>query len=194
MAEVIEKVSVEDYLEQELNSDIRHEYLGGEVRAMAGTTLEHEDICNNLIELLRSCLREKGCYLYSGQVRLFTPVCEKAFLYPDIHIYCGTPQKEKLPQGAYALVNPTFIIEILSERTRHFDRVDKFECYQKIPSLKGYLLVESDLDKQSPALHLRTWKDTKSFQEVTYSLEDVLTILGCELKVDKVYDLPQLER
>jgi len=190
MTTLTDKRSVEDYLKLEEESDIRHEYIGGEVTAMAGNTVEHDDITNNLIELLRPCLREKGCYLYSGQVKLFTPHCQKAFLYPDIHIYCGALKKEKLPQGAYALMEPTFIIEVLSRETRHFDRVDKFDCYQKIPSLQGYLMIESDLEKRQPALYLRTWEEAKVFREEAFSIENTLDVLGCSLEGKKVYDLP----
>lgn len=124
---------------------------------------------------------------------MYTPHCGKAFLYPDIHIYCGELKKEKLPQGAYALTEPSFIIEILSRETRHYDRVDKFECYQQIPSLKGYLMIESDLEKRSPTLLLRTWEDPKEFREITYSLEDTLDILGYPLDAQKVYDFPELK-
>jgi len=87
---------------------------------------------------------------------MHTPHCGKAFLYADIHIYCREFQKEKLPKGAYALQNPVYVIEILSRETRYYDRVDKFDCYQKIPSLKSYLLIESDLEKRQAAMYLRT--------------------------------------
>lgn len=192
MTTLTDKLSIEDYLRLEEESGIRHEYIGGEVKAMAGTTVEHDDITNNLIELLRSCLREKGCYLYSGQVKLYTPHCQKAFLYPDIHIYCGAIKKEKLPQGAYALVGPAFIIEVLSRENRHVDREDKFDCYQQIPSLQGYLMIESDLEKRQPAFYLRTWEGAKAFQEQTFSVDDTLEVLGCSLEGKKVYDLPAL--
>ncbi len=192
MTTLTDKLSIKDYLKLEKESGIRHEYMAGEVRAMAGTTVEHDDITNNLIELLRSCLREKGCYLYSGQVKLHTPHCQKAFLYPDIHIYCGALKKEKLPQGAYALVEPAFIIEVLSRENRHFDRGDKFDCYRQIPSLQGYLMIESDLEKRQPALYLRTWEGAKAFREQAFSIEDTIEVLGCPLEGKKVYDLPAL--
>ncbi len=192
MTILTEKLSLQDYLDLEQQAGHRYEYLEGETKAMAGTTVEHDFICNNLIKILEDCLRKKGCFLVSGQVKMYAPHGQKAFLYPDIHIYCGALKKEKLPQGAYALVEPSFIIEVLSRETRHYDRVDKFDYYQQIPSLQGYLMIESDLEKRNPALHLRSWEDQKSFQEEVFTLQDTLEILGCPLEGKKVYDLPNL--
>ena len=120
---VTEKISIEDYQQLEKDSGERYEYIGGEVRLMAGTTLEHEMIVTKLIRLLAECLEEKGCTLVTGQMKLYTPHYDKAFLYPDIHIYCGKVKKQKMPQGAYALVNPNFIIEVLSKENRNYDPV-----------------------------------------------------------------------
>ena len=192
MIVLTEKYTVEGYLHLEEETGERYEFLGGDVIAMAGTTIEHDFISNNLIELLKNCLIEQGCFLVSGQVKMYTPDCDKAFLYPDIHIYCGELQKEKLPKGAYALTGPSFIIEILSRETHHYDKIDKFNCYRKIPSLKSYLMIESDLEKNKPALYLRTWNNEKSFKEETFTLEDTLDILGCPLNATKVYAMPDL--
>ncbi len=190
MSSVASKLSITDYLQLEQETGMRHEYIDGEVYAMAGTTVEHDFINNNLIRLLETCLREKGCFLLSGQVRLHTPHCRSAFLYPDIHIYCGEIKKEKLPKGAYVLTNPTFIIEMLSRDNRNRDREEKFECYRHIPSLRGYLMIESDLENRSPALHLRTWEDTSSYREETFSKESTVQVLDRPLAGNLVYDLP----
>ncbi len=127
------------------NTDEKIEYLNGEIRAMAGTTLEHQTIILNLVELLRSCLKKKGCRLVTGDMKLHTPDCEKAFLYPDIHIYCGEIEKEKMLYGAYSLKEPKIIIEVLSAFTSSYDKTDKFECYKKIKSLEKYIMIESSI-------------------------------------------------
>ena len=183
-----ELLSIEEYLQREEETDERHEYMGGEVRMMAGTTLEHEMIIKRLIRLLDECLEAKGYTLVTGQMKLYTPHCDKAFLYPDIHIYCGEVKKEKMPQGAYALVEPSFIIEVLSQERRNYDRGDKFDCYRQISSLQSYVLIESKLDTHDPAVYVRTWNGGRQFQEKTLTLEDTLDVLGCSVKCQEIYN------
>lgn len=157
---------------------------------MAGTTTEHNFISNNFIKFLQDCLRKKSCYLFSGQEKLYTPACEKALLTPDIHICCGDIKKEKLQRGAYALVNPNFIVEVLLRETKSYDRLKKFNCHRKILSFTGtgYLMIESNLEQQEPTLCFRYWQHDKEFTEKTYSVEAV----GCLLKGNQVYNLPQV--
>lgn len=183
-----EQLSVEDYLQLEEETGERHEYIGGEVRMMAGTTLEHDSIVNNLIRLLMLCLRGKGCTLVTGQVKLYAPHCEKAFLYPDIHIYCGEIVKEKMPQGSYALVNPSLIIEVLSQDRRNYDRGDKFDCYRQIDSLQSYVLIESKLETRDPAVYVRTWEGDRQFQEKKLDFSDTLDVLGCSVSCQEIYN------
>ena len=182
-----EKISTEDYLQLEKDSGERYEYIGGEVRMMAGTTLEHEIIVTKLIRLLAECLEEKGCTLVTGQMKLYTPHCEKAFLYPDIHIYCGEVKKQKMPQGAYALINPSLIIEVLSKENRNYDRGDKFDCYRQIDSLQRYVMIESDLKGHDPAIYVRTWEGNRAFEEQTLGSQDTLDMLGCPVKGEAIY-------
>ena len=184
---VTEKLSIEDYQQLEEQTGERYEYLGGEVHMMAGTTLEHELIIKRLIHLLDICLEEKGCTLVTGQMKLYTPHCDTAFLYPDIHIYCGEIKKKKMRQGAYALVGPSLIIEVLSQDRRNYDRGDKFDCYRQIESLQSYVMIESKLDTHDPAIYVRTWEGDKQFQERTLGLEDSLDILGCSITGQEIY-------
>ena len=181
------KISIEEYLALEEETGERHEYIGGEVRMMAGTTLEHEMIVKRLIRLLDECLETKGCTLVTGQMKMYTPLCDTAFLYPDIHIYCGEIKKKELPKGAYALVEPSLIIEVLSKGTRNYDRGDKFDCYRRMASLQGYVMVEGDVDNYEPAMYVRTWKGEDVFEEKTMKLKDTLDILGCSLSSEAVY-------
>lgn len=181
-------MSLEAYLELEKETGERYELMDGAPRLVPSVTLEHDRIFKNLIIAMYKHLEAKGCTLVSGQMKLHTPACKKAFLYPDIHIYCGEIQQEAMPQGAYALVNPSFIIEVLSKDTRNYDRGDKFECYRKIPTLQAYLMIESQLDTHEPAIYLRTWEHDRQFQEKTLRLEDTLDILGCTLIGKDLYE------
>ena len=183
-----EQLSVEDYLKLEEDTGERHEYIGGEVHIMAGTTLEHDAIMKRLIILLNDNLKKRSCTLVTGQMKLYTPHCGKAFLYPDIHVYCGKIKKEKMPQGSYALVNPSFIIEVLSQDRRNCDRGDKFDCYRQISSLQSYVLIESKLETHDPAVYVRTWEGNRQFQERKLELTDTLDVLGCPVSCQEIYN------
>ncbi|NJO00440.1 MAG: Uma2 family endonuclease [Bacteroidia bacterium] len=188
MAEVVEKISIDEYLDLETQTGERYEYMDGVVRAMAGTTLEHDEIVSNLLEHLRRCLKEKGCHIYSGNVKMHTPQCDKAFLYPDLHVYCtDLILKEKLPQGAYALKNPILIIEVLSKDTRNYDKGDKSDCYQKIEGMETYLMIESDLSK-AREVFIRKYISAYKFEEERIDHpEALIDILGCQIRLDEIY-------
>ncbi len=186
--EVLEKTAtVEEYVELESKSQERMEFLNGEIIKKEGETLAHEFIYINIVKALSNCLAEKGCILISGNVKMFTPDCNNAFLYPDFHIYCEGTNEEKEPFGMYALSEPSFIIEVLSKSTRNFDKGDKFECYRKMKSLKKYVLIESQLDIYEPAVLVRTLEGENKFTEQKLGIEDAFEVLGCKLKVAEVY-------
>ena len=196
-----QKATLEHYFTMEAATNEKLEYINGAIRSMAGTTFEHEVICNILVELLNQCLRDKGCWLMSGNMKLFTPECSNSFLYPDIHIYCGEIKKEKMKRGAYALKDPTIIIEVLSASTSDYDKNEKFECYRKMKSLQKYIMIESDLveennqeedlekpiEKKEPKIYVRTLENEKKFIENVLDLEDTLEILGCKVNVRDIY-------
>ena len=173
------------------------EYINGTIRSMAGTTVEHNIIMSSINRLLFMCLKEKGCLLITGDVKLSTEACEKAFLYPDLHIYCGELKKEKMKQGAYALKEPKVIIEILSASTTAYDKDEKFECYRQMKSLKQYIMIESDLTeedengepktKKEPKVYVRELENENKFIEEVLGLEGVLEILGCKVNVKDIY-------
>lgn len=183
------KVTVKEYERYQEISEDRLEFLNGKIIAMAGTTLEHEMIVLRLDRKLGECLEKKGCTLVTGSMRMHSPECDKAFLYPDIHIYCGEVKTHKLKHGAYALTEPTLIIEVLSTGTRNYDKGDKFECYRKIKSLKKYIMIESDTIEKEPTVYVRTLEDDKNFTEKVLGIEDILDILGCKIDIKDIYGI-----
>ncbi len=183
------KVSIAEYERYQEISDDRLEYLNGTIKSMAGTTLEHEMIIMRLVRKISECLEKKGCTLVTGNMRMHSPECDKAFLYPDIHIYCGEVKTQKLKHGAYALLEPTLIIEVLSDGTRNYDKGDKFECYRKIKSLKKYIMIESDTKEKDPTVYVRDLENEKRFVEEVLKLEDILDILGCNVAVKDIYGI-----
>ncbi len=137
-AEKIQKqyITVEEYFEMEERSEIRHEYYDGEIRAMAGTTLKHNEIVQNITSFIRSKFRTKGCKVFTESVKL-EAIKHFYYPYPDVMLTCD---KEDI-DADYLIKNPSLIVEVLSKSTAQHDRTFKLRKYKTIPSVQYYLIV-----------------------------------------------------
>ena len=133
-----ENITPEEYLERERHSPIKHEYLDGDVYAMAGTSKAHNLISLNLALLLRTGLKNSPCQTFIADIKV-NIANQKYYFYPDLVVTCD----EQDDLNAYAVTSPKVIIEVLSESTESFDRGKKFQYYRTIPSLQDYILVSS---------------------------------------------------
>ncbi len=131
-------MSPEEYLEFEHHSDTKHEYIDGEVYAMAGTTKAHNTISLNLAILFREKLKNSNCQTFMADIKVNVSN-QKRFFYPDIVVTCD----DNDDVNAYDIKFPKVIVEVLSESTETFDRGKKFQYYRTIPSLQEYILVSS---------------------------------------------------
>ncbi len=130
-------VSVAEYLTIEENSQVKHEYVAGAVHAMAGGTLAHDRIANDIRTVINAHLGAGRCALYGPDVRLrVSPIL---YYYPDAMVICD----ESLDLGAIEASAPRLIVEVLSDSTEAADRGGKFAHYQTLGSLEEYLLVDS---------------------------------------------------
>lgn len=130
-------ISVAEYLEFDARSDIKHEYLDGRIRSMAGGTSDHSRITFNLSISLGSQLRGSSCQGFSSDMRVHVPGTA-LYCYPDVTFVCGEPEYN---DTGTILLNPTVIIEVLSLSTESYDREEKWQRYQRLASLRDYLLV-----------------------------------------------------
>ena len=129
--------SVEQYLEAEKSSDIRHEYVAGQVFAMAGASEEHSLIKGNIIAILRPHLRGSSCRAFVSDMKVKVKIRNaNIFYYPDIIVTCDPEDKER-----YFKSRPNLIIEVLSNSTATIDKREKRINYQTIDSLKEYVLI-----------------------------------------------------
>jgi Uma2 family endonuclease len=132
--------SLDDYFAVEEASEIRHEFYRGEIFAMAGSSLPHNDISANVLAALRVGLRGKGCRAFGSDLRIVSP--SGLHTYPDVSVVCG--RVELLPNRPDTATNPVAIVEVLSPATQDYDRGDKFTLYKEITSLREYVLIEQD--------------------------------------------------
>lgn len=180
-AKKLQLISVEDYLEGELSSAIKHEFLGGVVYAMAGAKNLHNLIAGNIFARLHVRLSGKPCRPWNSDTKVHVryPTYDK-FYYPDASVVC-----EPNPEDDSYQDRPVVIFEVLSRKTRRIDEGEKKEAYLTIPSLQVYALVE-----QETAKIVAFRRTAAGFAgEVHEGLEAVLALtgIGIELPLAEIY-------
>lgn len=149
-----EFVSVADYLAAEETSQIRHEYLGGMVYAMAGETRDHNQICQNLLFQIRPKLKAGPCRIFICDIRVNLHLhSDEYYYYPDLVVTC-----DKRDTHPRFVRYPKLIIEVLSENTERVDRREKFFAYTSIPSLEEYVLVAQPAREVTVFRRASGWK------------------------------------
>lgn len=128
----------DDYLQLEARSPVKHEYINGEIVAMAGASDAHVTIALNAAALLRSHLRGTGCRVYISDMKVRLDACN-CFYYPDVFVTCDPRDQETSIYKRF----PCLIVEVLSDSTEAFDRGDKFIHYQTLNSLQEYVLINT---------------------------------------------------
>ncbi|MEO8861118.1 MAG: Uma2 family endonuclease [Ginsengibacter sp.] len=172
-----EKISIEAYLEMENASDEKHEYYKGEIFAMSGAKVPHNLISGNLFIALGHKLKGKKCKPFNSDQRIHIS-SNTLFTYPDISIICG--EIITLNDDDYNVLNPTVIIEVLSKSTKNYDRGEKFKLYRDIPTLKEYILADSE------SIHIEVFRlNEKSHWELEEynSINDLLQIKAIKEKI-----------
>ncbi len=177
-------ISLEEYFEMEMTAETRHEFWNGEIRAMAYTSPEHGLIVTNLVRLLSNCLLESNCDVYGSDRMLFVPSCNRIF-YPDLMLVCGKSQYHPYKGKMVATLNPKVIIEVLSDSTKEDDKVGKWDCYKRIPSLEQYVLVAQD--RKRIEIFQRTEDEKKWLQQIFDNSEENIIIGECEVLLQAIY-------
>jgi Uma2 family endonuclease len=132
------RLTYAEYLEQEATSTEKHDFINGEVYAMAGGTIEHGALAAAVAGEVRNALAGKPCRTFSSDVRVSVEATGASF-YPDVSVACGKLEAAKA--DPHAIANPVVLIEVLSESTEAYDRGAKAFHYRRLPSLKEYVLV-----------------------------------------------------
>jgi Uma2 family endonuclease len=173
------------YLALEAKSETKHEFVNGEIYAMAGGTIEHSRLSANVIGELRSALAGRPCVVLTSDARV--RVLETGLgTYPDATVVCGRIERD--PEDANTVVNPVVIVEVLSDSTESFDKNEKLAHYRQIASLRDYLLVSQ---------HERRIEHYRRNKDRTWTLQDAreedsvrLESIGCTISVAAVYHDP----
>jgi Uma2 family endonuclease len=179
-----DKMTEAEYLAFERASEMKHEYYNGEIFAMVGASESHNLISVNLIRMISTKLRGKGCKVYPSDMKVKIE-STRLYTYPDLSVMCGEAQ---FADGEFdTLLNPAVIIEILSPSTERYDRGKKFQHYREIPSLQEYVLVAQDNPRIERYLRQENgkWELTDAIGiEATIDL----TSIDCVLELAEVYE------
>jgi Uma2 family endonuclease len=171
-----------EYLAWERSSPEKHEFFDGEVFAMAGATFEHCKIVGNLVRELGNALRDRPCDVTSSDLRVKVPATG-LYTYPDVTVVRGDPRFED--DALDTLLNPTVIVEVLSESTEGYDRGKKFRNYRSIATFREYVLVAQDT--VCVERYTRGDDGVWSLHESGPGERLVLASIGCEIAVDEIY-------
>ena len=185
-------VTPEAYLAIERQAECKSEYFNGEMFAMAGASPHHVLIVTNVASELRWQLKKRPCTVYSTDLRVKVSTTG-LYIYPDVTVVCGQPQFDDFDKLNPAdehqdtLLNPTLIVEVLSQSTKDYDRGEKFEQYRTLESLREYILIAQN------RCHVEQFvrqPDNRWLLSESNQLEDIIELssIGCHLALTEAYD------
>ena len=169
------EISEQEYLEGELDSDVKHELIDGEVYAMAGAGKNPERIAGNVFAKLHAHLQNSPCEPFSSDVKVKVG---RNFFYPDAMVVCNDQTDNE-----YYTESPTILVEVLSKSTRRNDETIKRVAYQSIPSLQEYILIEQDFVDIEVCRRSAGWLPSHYFLGDQFTLESI----DLSLSVEEIY-------
>ncbi|HEX8638274.1 MAG TPA: Uma2 family endonuclease [Pyrinomonadaceae bacterium] len=176
LAKLKTKISVEEYLDGEKISQIKHEFIAGEVYAMAGASQNHSRISGNIFNALANHLQDSPCEPYIENIKV--RAAADAFYYPDVLVTCEGNFK-----NPYICEEPILIVELTSPSTRQIDRREKLRAYQQMPSVHEYVVVEQEkiaveIHRRQPDGHWITYFFSRNDTELTLESVDLTVQLA----------------
>lgn len=177
----IQQMTAEDYLEYDAASEIRNEFIDGEIIPMPGGTGNHSAIVAYTIAALVNLLADSDCVVRASDMRV--RIDASKYVYPDVSVVCGQPAYAD--DNEVTLLNPTVVVEVTSPSSLAYDHVDKVSYYASVPSIQGYLIL--DQERAFAEWYSRTESGWHLRQFTELADEIALKPLGCTLSLTQVY-------
>ena len=179
----------EEYLFFERQADHKHEYVAGEIFALAGASERHNLIVGNVFAGLHAQFRQRPCKVYASDMRVKVQATG-LYTYPDVVVLCHEARFADDQQDT--LLNPMLIVEVLSESTEGYDRGKKFAHYRKLESLQEYVLIAQDTYRIE---RYRRQPDKQWLLSEFDHVQDTIHLpsIDCHLTVAEVYDKVEVE-
>lgn len=174
-------MSYAEYLAFEGEAQVKHEYVNGQVYAMAGGSPEHARLAARLIRQLLAALDGQPCEVFSSDLRVHILETQRS-TYPDVTVVCG--RIECAPADDQAVINPRLVAEVLSDSTETQDRGDKWRHYQRVGSLRTYMLVS----QSEPLVEVYRRVDAAWQYQAAGPGEQIELDEGLILDVDALYE------
>jgi Uma2 family endonuclease len=182
-----QRFSFDDYLALEEVAGVKHEFLDGQVWAMAGGSPDHAAIAGNVTTLLNVQLRHQRCRVFTSDLRVRVQATGLA-TYPDVTVVCGRLVRDLEDRTGHTVVNPRVVVEVLSPSTEDYDRGEKLTHYQRAPSIQEVVLIAHDRRE------VDVWRREAAGGWSHHVTRDAgaarLESIGCELPVTEVYRDP----
>ena len=177
-------LTVQEYLDLERKAEVRSEFLDGEMFAMAGGTRRHSRIKVRLIGALERRLSGSPCQVFDSDMRVKIEDTG-LYTYPDAHVACGRLRFED--DREETLMNPTVILEVLSDSTAAWDRGKKFWHYRRLESLQEYVLVSQEARLVE---HYTRQSDGNWLLEIVEGPERILRLksIKCSVPLAEIYE------
>jgi Uma2 family endonuclease len=172
-----------DYVALESLSTGKHEFLDGEIYAMAGGTEEHSALAAEMVRVLGNAVGERPCRVHTSDLRIYVEAVGLA-TFPDSSVICG-PLQQHDPSPTATALNPMILIEVTSDSSEDYDTGPKLEYYRTIPTLREYVVVSHR--ERRIAVHSRGTDDAWATRVAIRGGRVEVASLSAELIVDEIY-------
>jgi Uma2 family endonuclease len=172
-----------DYVALEMISAEKHEFLDGEIYAMAGGSEEHSALAAEVVRVLGNAASDGRCRVHTSDLRIFVESVGLA-TFPDCSVVCG-PLEQHEPSPKATALNPTILVEVTSDSSEEYDRGPKLEYYQSIPTLLEYVIVSHR--ERKIVVETRGTDGTWTTRVATKGERIEIASLNAELIVDEIY-------
>jgi Uma2 family endonuclease len=176
----LHRYTYQDYVALEEESSTRHEFLAGEIVAMASGTPEHAAMAAEVVGQLRDQLRGGDCRVFTSDLGVRVSATGLA-TYPDVSVVCGPTERD--PQKKTNVTNPRILVEVTSDSTEDYDRGEKLSHYRQIPSLEAVVVVSH----REPRVDVWSRQSSSWLHQVARAGDLAKVGAICELDVDAIW-------
>jgi Uma2 family endonuclease len=179
----VHRYTYADYVAVELDSPTKHEFLNGEIYAMAGGSEEHSALALEVLGMLRDATRSRPCRVHTSDLRIYVEAAGLA-TFPDGSVICG-PLEQHPPSPKATALNPSVLLEVTSDSSEEYDTGEKAEHYRTIPSLREYVVVSHR--ERRITVHTRADSGEWVTRVAIAGGSVAVPSLSAELAVDEIY-------
>jgi Uma2 family endonuclease len=182
-ARPLHRYTYADYVALERESSTKHEFLDGEIYAMAGGSEEHSALAAEVLRVLGNGIGDRPCRVHTSDLRIYVEAAGFA-TFPDGSVVCG-PLEQHGPSPKATALNPSVLLEVTSDSSEEYDNTEKLACYLSIPSLREYIVVSHR--ERRITVHARSEGGSWEKRVAIAGGRVLVASVPAELNVDEIY-------